>query len=573
MSVQATTVGKVSPSQMQRGEDNTKRIITEKDLDVSFPWQRMDIILSTIGLNLFAVVIPVLILQLYDRIIPNQAISTLTLLAIGVSITVIFEGILRISRSYILGWIGQKFDYKASTGVFNHLMGANLFKLNRMGIGEHVENLESLVTLKEFLAGQGFLVMLDLPFLLFFLVLISYFGGKMLAVAACIILILFVLASLFVGSKLHDILLERQELGDRKYNFLIEILNNHYTVKSMGMEELFLRRFERINLQASYIEYKINMMSSEARDVGSTFSSILFGAIICVSGYNVIENQISPGAMAACLFLSNRLIQPLQMGLSMWTRFQHFKIAKQRFKNVFSLDLEKNHGQKKIIKGGLTLKNVNFSYEGAKRELLQNVNLHINAGEFVTIIGESGAGKTTLSQLMIGNIEHNSGQILIDGFSLHEMNMPHFRSQVAYLSPRGEIFRGTVMENLTFFSTYDNLDHAMTLSKKVGLDRWVSQLPLGYNTMIGNHLDSDIPLGIQQRICLVRALLLAPKILILDEANTSLDIEGDKDMLNLLKDLKGHMTIIFVTHRPSVARLSDRVFQLREKTISERPTE
>lgn len=570
MSAQTTSMDQIETSQKDESEKKAPSFKENKNLKITFPWHRLDIILSTIGLNLFAVVVPVLILQLYDRIIPNQATTTLTLLAIGVTIVVIFEAILRTARSYILGWAGQRFDYNASTGIFSHLMGSNLFKLNRMGIGEHIENIESLGTLKEFLAGQGFLVLLDLPFLIFFLVLISYFGGEMLAISACVILLLFVIASVVVGKKLYHSLLERQELGDRKYSFLIEILNNHYTMKSMGMEELFLRRFERINLQASYIEYKINMLSSEARDVGSTFSSVLFGTIICVAGYDVIHNIISPGAMAACLFLSNRLIQPIQMGLSMWTRLQHFKIAKERYKNVFSLPQEKNHGHKKELRGGLKLNNLNFSYDGSKKELLKEVNLHIHPGEFVSIIGDSGAGKTTLSQLIIGSLEQNAGDVLIDDHSLTDINMPHFRSQIAYLSPKGQIFKGTVMENLTLFSPLQQSDHVMALCRRVGLDKWVSQLPLGYNTIIGNHLDSDIPLGIQQRLCLVRALLLGPKILILDEANTNLDLEGDQDFMNLLQELKGLMTIIFITHRPSVARLSDRVFELKNKTIVER---
>ena len=534
------------------------------------PWKRIDIILSTVCLNLFAIVLPVVILQLYDRIIPNQAMGTLSILAVGVAVAVIMESVLRIARGYVLSWIGQQFDYSTSTSVFSHLMKTNLHDLNKMGIGEHIENIESLVTLKEFLAGQSLLIFLDLPFFLFYLVLIDYFGGKPIVIVSMIILIAFVVISLHMGEKLHKTLLERQDIGDRKYSFLIQMLNNYYTLKSLGMEELFLRRFERIQLQSSFIDYRMNIYSSEARDLGSVFSNILFGAIIYIAGFEVIDTKISPGAMAACLFLSNRLIQPLQQGLSVWTRFQHFKIAQKRFQNVFKIPFESTEGVQKKIKGAITIKDLTFGYEGTNRILFENLNASINAGEFISIIGDSGIGKTTLSQLILGNIQPVSGEIKIDETPLGAINIASFRKQVAYLPPKGEIFKGTVMDNLTFFSPPEKTDHIYSLCRQVGLDRWVSRLPYGYQTNIGVHIDSDLPLGIQQRMCLVRALLLGPQILILDEANTNLDIEGDLEMLSLLSKLKGKITILFITHRPSVSRYADRTFEIKDQKMTER---
>ncbi|MBX9976712.1 MAG: ATP-binding cassette domain-containing protein [Alphaproteobacteria bacterium] len=534
------------------------------------PWKRMDVVLSTICLNIFAVILPVMILQIYDRIIPNHALGTLSILAVGVSIAVVLECILRIARSYILSWIGQQFDYSTSVSVFSRLMKTDLYSLNRMGVGEHIENMESLGTLKEFLAGQSFLIFLDLPFLLFFLALIDYFGGRSITIASVVILIFFAISALYLGHKLHETLVERQNIGDRKYSFLIEMLNNYHTVKSLGIESLFLRRFERIQLQSSFIEYKINLHSSEARDLGSMFSSILFGAIIYVAGNEVIHNTISPGAMAACLFLSNRVIQPLQQGLSVWTRFQYFKIAQKRFDAVFKLPMETDRGSKITLEGSITFKNICFNYENTDHILFKNLNLHIKKGEFISIIGKSGAGKTTLSQLMLSNIYPTSGEILMDGTPLSTINIPHFRKQIAYLAPKGEIFNGTVMDNLTFFSRHTNVHHVKELSRQVGLDRWVSQLPYGYDSIIGNNLDNDLPLGVQQRLCFVRALLLAPRILILDEANTNMDVEGDTELLKVLDRIKRNMTIIFITHRPSIARMADRIFEVKDQTIIER---
>lgn len=534
------------------------------------PWKRLDVIFSTICLNLFALTLPIMVLQLYDRIIPNQAMGTLSILVVGVGIAVILESIIRISRTYILGWIGQQFDYGTSSSMFSHLMNARLYDINRIGIGEHLENIESLGTLKDFLAGQGFLVLLDLPFLFFFLGLITYLGGSVLGIASVFILSMFVISSLFLGKKLYQNLLEQQNVSDRKYNFLVEILNNYHTLKCLNMEELLLRRFERIQLQTAYVDYKINLYSSEARYLGALFASILFGTVIYVAGTGVIFNTMSAGAMGACLFLSNRVLQPLQQGMSMWTRFQHFQMSQKRFHNVFQMPLEHQHGQKIILKGEMTLKNVAFSYPHQKQILFHDVTATVHPGEFVCIIGRGGTGKTTLCQLLLGNLQPTGGDICFDGVPLNAMNMPAFRKQVAYLAPRGEVFSGTVMENITLFADQSKKEFARLLSRKIGLDRWVSTLPQGYDTVIGNQLDNDLPLGIQQRLCFVRALLLSPKILILDEANTNIDIVGDQELLSVLMELKKSMTILFVTHRPSVARLADRIFEIRDHTLVER---
>lgn len=534
------------------------------------PWKRLDVIFSTICLNLFALTLPVMILQLYDRIIPNQAMGTLSILVIGVGMAVILESIIRISRTYILGWIGQQFDYGTSSSMFSHLMHSRLYDMNRIGIGEHLENIESLGTLKDFLAGQGFLVLLDLPFLFFFLGLITYLGGFVLGVAAVFILTMFVISSLFLGRKLHQNLLERQDISDRKYNFLVEILNNYHTLKCLNMEELLLRRFERIQLQTAYVDYKINLYSSEARYLGALFASILFGTVIYVAGTGVIFNTMSAGAMGACLFLSNRVLQPLQQGMSMWTRFQHFQMSQKRFHNVFQMPLEHQHGQKILLKGEITINNLSFSYADQSRILFKDIKTTIHPGEFICIIGRGGAGKTTLCHLLLGNLNPTHGDICFDGVPLNALNMPAFRKQVAYLAPRGEVFNGTVMENITLFADQTKKEYARLLSRKVGLDRWVSTLPQGYDTVIGNQLDNDLPLGIQQRLCFVRALLLSPKILILDEANTNIDIVGDQELLSILMELKKSMTILFVTHRPSVARLADRIFEIRDQTLVER---
>lgn len=528
-----------------------------------FPWKRWDMILSTIVLNILSLAVPLLVLQLYDRIIPNQSYGTLSLLGIAVGIIVVLEASLRFSRGYVLSWLGMHFEHGAAVGAFQHLVGVTLNDLNKRGIGEHVENIESATILKEFLAGQGFLILIDLPFVLLFLGVIAYFSVN-IALAAVAILCVFVLVAWILGRILRNSLEKQLDLNDRRFNFIVEILSNHHTLKALGMEDLILRRYERIQNQCSNVNYKVYLHAAEARDLASMFSYIMFVGIVAVAALQVISSLTSVGVMAASIVLTSRAMQPIQAAMGVWTRFQYFKIAKKRIEDHFGLTLEPplTHGISKAIQGKITLNDVHFLYGDDKPEILKGIDLTIHPGSVVTIHGKNGVGKTTLMWVLMGNLHPTQGNILIDDEPISSYHYRDIRRQMAYVPPKGILFQGTIMENMTMYRGAPYIDDALGISRQLGLDDWIRRLPLGYETKVGDQLFLLLPDGIQQRICLVRALVNHPKVLILDEANTSLDEEGDRLLRQVILSLRGKMTIVFVTHRPSIQELADDSYEL-----------
>jgi ATP-binding cassette subfamily C protein LapB len=528
-----------------------------------FPWRRWDMILSTVVLNVLALAIPILIMQLYDRIIPNQSYNTLSLLGIAVCVVFVLEASLRFSRGYVLSWLGMHFEHGASVGAFKHMVNSTLKDLNKRGVGEHVENIESTTILKEFLAGQGFLILMDLPFVFLFLGLIAYFSTK-IALAAVTILTVFVVIAWALGILLRNHLEEQLDVNDRRYNFIVEMLTNHHTLKALGMEDLLLRRFERLQTHCSNVNYKVYLYAAEARDLASTFSYIMFVGIVAVAALQVIHEATTIGVMAASIVLTNRAMQPIQAAMGVWTRFQYFTIAKKRIEDHFSLTLEPppTHGIVKPVKGKLTLKGVSFQYAPDKPEILKNIDLVIQPGSTITIHGKNGAGKTTLMWLLMGNLHPERGSVLVDDEPISTYHYRDLRRQMAYIPPKGMLFQGTIMENMTMYLGAAHMDDALSLSRQLGLDDWIRRLPLGYETKVGDQLFLLLPDGIHQRICLVRALINCPKILILDEANTSLDEDGDRLLRQIVRSLHGQVTIIFVTHRPSIQELADASYEL-----------
>lgn len=533
-----------------------------------FPWKRWDMILSTVVLNLLSLAIPILILQLYDRIIPNQSYGTLSLLGITVGIVLILEASLRFSRGYVLSWLGMHFEHGASVGAFQHLIHATLNDLNKRGIGEHVENIESATVLKEFLAGQGFLILLDLPFVFLFLGIIAYFSIQ-IALAAVAILGIFILLAWILGRLLRHHLKEQLDVNDRRYNFIVEILTNHHTLKALGMEELLLRRYERIHNHCSNVNYKVYLYAAEARDLASMFSYIMFVGIVAVAALQVINEMTTLGVMAASIVLTNRAMQPIQAAMGVWTRFQYFTIAKKRIEEHFSLTLEPplTHGIIKPIQGKLALKGVSFQYAHDKPEILKDVDLTVQPGSAVIIHGRNGVGKTTLMWVLMGNLPPTTGGVFIDDEPISSYHYRDLRRQMAYIPPKGILFQGTILENMTMYRGAAYVDDALGLSRQLGLDEWIRRLPLGYETKVGDQLFLLLPDGIHQRICLVRALVNRPKILILDEANTSLDENGDHLLKQVVKSLHGQVTVIFVTHRPSIQELADVSYELAEGSL------
>jgi len=527
------------------------------------PWRRWDVILATISLNIFSLVMPILVFQLYDRIIPNQSYDTLIILALGAVIVVVLEAIIRFSRSHIVTWLGLRYEHATTLSAYNHLLHSRIDDIAQSGAGEHVENIESSSSLKEFMAGSGFLALIDLPFAFLFIGIIGWFSMK-IALGAFVIMVTFMVAALILGLKLKQLLEDQLDINDRRYNFIIELFANHHTLKSMGMEDLLLRRYERIQKTGSAFQYKVNHAAEKARDLGETFSYTMFIGVAGVAAWEVIHGASTIGIMGATIVLTNRILQPVQAAMGMWTRFQYFIIARKRMKELFDLTLENPETSLKqqITRGKVTLKDIAFHYGKNNRPLLNNLNLIVESGQMVTIRGKNGVGKTTLMLLIMGNLTPIEGEILIDDTPLRQINPHELRRKIVYLPPKGIMFQGTIMENMTMFRGGGITAEAVKISQKLGLDEWVHRLPLGYETKVGDTLFMLLPDGIHQRICLVRALVNRPKILILDEANTSLDDHGDQLLREVLKSLYGEMTILFVTHRPSMQQMADESYEL-----------
>jgi len=539
------------------------------------PGSIFDLIIASIFINLLALAMPLTLLQVYDRIIPNSADGTLILLIVGVASALVMEALLRLGRSYVSGWMGARFDHLAGCSAIEKLLGVSIVDFEKIGSGMHLERVNALGPLKEFYAGQAILVLCDMPFAILYLGALAYLAG-ILVFVPIVLMIAFVISALYLGTKLKKSLEDRMNADDRRYSFIIEVLGGVHTVKGLAMEELMVRRYERLQETCADAEYHVALHGASAVSVGALFSQFVLFSVVGFGSVLVIDGTLTIGGLAACTMLAGRSMGPMQKGVGIWTRFQSIQLARERLQKLFSMEIENPPGLPDMpeIQGGIELQDLSFSFgvnkDGEELEpLFENVNIHVSPGETVGISGGNASGKTSLLYLMMGVFPPTNGTASIDGLNLRDYDASSIRSQVSYLPQEGVLFNGTILENVTMFRE-DKVQEAYDMSKLLGLDTVVSHMPQGYETMVGDGAGDKLPRGIKQRIAIARALVDKPRVLLFDEANTSMDGPGDAMLRNLLERLKGRVTLILVTPRPSMLNLADRIYDIKDRNLIER---
>jgi ATP-binding cassette subfamily C protein LapB len=535
------------------------------------PWGRLGLLIGTITINLLALTLPLVILQTYDRIIPNQSTNSLFLLVVGVCGALLLDAILRIARADLVGRAGARFVHFMKCEAVNRLLNGRMQDIDRDEPGVHLERLTALDTLRDHHTGQVLITFVDLPFALIFLSLITYIAGWLVVVPLSLF-IAFAILALVLGYKLRAKIEERSQGEDRRHSFIVEVLTGIHTVKALGMEALINRRYERLLDGNTLISYDVLRMSARAQELGAVVSQITIVAVAVAGSFIVMAGDLTVGGLVACTLLAGRALQPLLKGLNFWTQLQNVNVAARQTSLMFALRDESEGGKETFparLEGKLDVEGLSYRYDRDEAMIVHNVDLHINPGEIVGITGENGSGKSTFLALLGGMLTPTSGQVLYDGHDGANVAKRAIRGQVAYVPQTAVLFDGTLLENLTGFRTGEVTDRALEISAQLGLDRRVALLPGGYQSRLGDGSAETLPPGMRQQIAIVRALSVEPSIILFDEANANLDSGDDARLAKLLKSKRGRTTVLLVSHRPTTLMVTDRNYQLANGKLIE----
>jgi ATP-binding cassette subfamily B protein len=541
--------------------------------------EKKTILIASIVINVLALAFPLLMLQLYDRILPQQSMSTLELFSIAVGIAVILESITRVVRSYTTAWISARFEHKAMIEVVERTLAEPLHDFERKGTGAVMENFKSVSTLKYHYSGQTFQQLLDLPFTLLYL-LIIYILNIWIGLLLTVGYIVFVFLTWKMGGDDPGLIKSQKEADLRRSNFLNETLNNVHTMKSMSMESLMLRRYERLQESSARIMARMSYSMDMASGVGNVFSPLMTTLVVSLGAWLVINHHLTNGELAACVLLGMRSLAPLQRLGGMWAKFQQDEVLRDNLAKTIQMPGLKSdsisqaedalhHPEEKVIEPhSLTLKNVEYRFPGVKNPIFKDLNLHVEPGECIAITGYSGSGRSTLMQLMGGILKPSHGEVFINNQDISQIDVRNITNHIAYLPQNSQIFEGSLLDNVSVFDAA-RVQSALDIATSLGLNEFVSRMPRGWDSLVGDMATDSLPPGYRQRIAIVRALSNGPNIVLVDDPTATIDTEGDAAFLRYLESIKGKVTLIIVSQRPSYYRLASRSLYLANGKLNE----
>ncbi|WP_114638756.1 peptidase domain-containing ABC transporter [Polynucleobacter necessarius] len=542
-----------------------------------FSSEKATIIASSIVINLLALAFPLLMLQLYDRILPHQSLDTLGLIAVAVGLAVAIESVMRAVRSHATAWISARFEHKAMLAVTERALAEPLHDFERKGTGTVMDDYKSVSSLKYHYSGQTFQQLMDLPFTLLYVLIVfilSPWVGLLLTAGYAVFIFI-----TWKNGRDDPILIKDQKQGDlRRANFLNETLSNVHTLKSMTMESLMLRRYERLQESCARLMSRVTYALDMSAGVGNIFSPMMNMLIVALGAWLVIGHQLTNGELAACILLGMRALAPLQRLGGMWAKYQQDEILRDNLavtllQNGLPQKSEEEDGalaltERLLQSAKLQLENVHYRFSGGKTELFNGLSLTVEPGEFLAIKGESGSGRSTLLQLMAGVLNPNEGHVLINGEDLKSIPLEKLSEHVAYLPQKAMMFEGSLLDNVSVFEP-TRVNRALQTAKMLGLGDFVAKMPRGWDSPVGDTAADAMPPGYRQRIAIVRALSNQPNIILFDDATSVMDSDGDATFLKFMEAVRGKVTVVLVSQRPSFLRLADRTLFLQDGHLHE----
>lgn len=530
-----------------------------------------DLFLASLGINVLSLALPIILMQVYDRIIPTKATSTLLWLVIGFFCALVLDSLLRLCRATITNWIAARFEHSLAHACVSRWLNSNLEEFERDGAGVHLDRLRAVSTLKNFYAGQAFQLILDLPFALLFLGVIGFLGGWKVAAFAGGVAAFFLIIISIIRSKYSRERLKQKTIADRRYNFLVEALSGIHTIKAITLEESMLRRHERLEADGAKADYDVIFVGNMPVSLANMFSQILLFGILFFGGSMAINGQMTLGSLAACTLLSGRFFTPFKSLAAFWVRHADIQIAKKQIKGIANLGEEYDPAAPCLaneIAGVIQLKKVSFQYEKDAPLIIDSVNMHVSKGVMVCLNTQGSRGTTTLLNLMYGMLTPTDGEVAVDGTDMSEVCHNDYKGRIEYIPQNGTLFNGTIFENLTLFNPAHR-DAALDAASLLSLDTILSELPHGYETQVGNRLYEFLPSGVIQRICLARSLAIRPRVLLMDRASYAMDAESVEHFYWLLDKLKGQCTIVMATSDPVILAKADTIYTIADGRLVE----
>ena len=535
----------------------------------------VDAVVASFLVNLVALAAPLFVMNVYDRVVPNQATATLWVLAIGISIAYVFDFVLKILRGICLDLAGKKTDLVVSSALFERLLGMKM-KLRPQRVGSFAQNFQEFQSIRDFLSSLTLTAFIDLPFTLLILLVIGIIGGPLVFIPL-LSYPLALLVNWLIQRPLMSRVKKTYQLSNERQAMLVETLTGLDAIKINNAQSERQYQWEHLTGQLSKLELRVKSLSYVAVNFTAWLQQFSGVAIIVAGVYIIIGGNLSMGGLIACYLLHRRAMMPIGQLCSLITRYQRARMTKATIDRMMGLEQEVQDNEvplkRETLSGAIELRDVTFIYPGNQYASLSNVSLTIQPGEKVGIIGRSGSGKSSLAKLLVGFYQPDSGNVLIDGIDARQIDVHDLRHNIGYAPQDIHLFSGTLRENLVYGASYVDDETMLRVATLTGVHEFARRHPSGYNMQVGER-GMSLSGGQRQAVALARALLLDPPVLLMDEPTSSMDNTSEDLIKKALIPVISNKTLLMVTHRASLLTLVDRLIIVDNgKIIADGPKE
>lgn len=533
-----------------------------------------DVLLAALLVNLFAMAMPLFVMNVYDRVVPNQATDTLWVLAAGILIVLIGDMALRHMRSWFVDAAAARADTQLSARIMERVLGMRL-EQRPASVGSYANSIQSFEAVRGFTGSMTVLTLIDLPFFLLFALiigLISFWLALPLIVGTAIALIY----ALSVAARLSRISEDVSGASAQRNSALVEGLFALETLKAFGATGRVQKAWEDATEYLSAQVARQRLLGGSVGTVTALIQQTVGAVLIIVGVYLVINGEISQGGMIAAYMLSSRAMAPIAQTSSLMTSFYQARTSLAQLDETVGQPQERPSGKSWIsrpsISGDIAFRNVVFGYPGAQAEALKGVSFHVRAGERVGIVGRVGSGKSTVGKLLLGLYQPGDGIVMIDGVHAGQIDPDELRRRIGFVPQEPVLLNGSVLENILLGAPRDdrsqNLSAALEvagLGPMLGASAEGLQMPVGEG---GNRLSA----GQRQAVAIARAVAMNANVLVLDEPTSAMDGRLEAHVTKALADFAAGRTMLLITHKPAMLELVNRLIVLDDgKVVADGP--
>lgn len=514
--------------------------------------------LAVLSINILSLALPITMKQIYTRVITNKSAETLFVLIMGCFIALLFEALLRYIKEISGKWIASKYEHHLSSFLIKKILSSYPDERSASNYNANLEKFNTLSRVTSFYSTSVYQLYIDLPFMFLFLYLVYYFGGALVLIPI-LISTLYIVFMLFNASRYLKFRGEQISSGDFLLQNLTETLEKIHLVKAAGLEEFQIAKYKKALDHTTEASFKTGKYLMTPEIISPIYSQITMFSILIGGGFLMLNGQLNFGEITACALLGARAISPVQILMDLTLQRKDIRILRERIEQIVELK-EQYKPEAPIFPEDITgmVEIMDLEYQDIRTLRDERVSIEIKPGNLLCINPLSFLSYRAILNRLLGREPIRAGRILIDNLDISEWNMSELKGKIEYVTENCSIYKGSVLDNITYFNNSRNID-AYEAAALTGLDILVSELSDGFETMLDSQFVNYLSSAFMQRLSLTRALIVRPRILIIDRIDESMDKESFRVYLWLLEKFKGKITMIIVTGNSNIHRIADSV--------------